>query len=85
MFKFFEGALGDILAPVTGSSHQFFLAIQHYKNDDVQMLLSSDMNLVRVVEGGISALHCACKHNNAYAIDLIMNQGELLCLFFMYM
>ena len=39
MFKFFEGALGEILAPVAGTSNVFFLAIQHHKNEEVQNLL----------------------------------------------
>jgi hypothetical protein len=41
MFKFFEGALGDILAPVSGPSNALFLAIQHHKDDEVRKILSS--------------------------------------------
>lgn len=78
MFKFFEGALGEMLAPVSGSSNVFFLAIQHHKNEEVQNLLlkSTEIDMARVSENGYSSIHCACRYNNVFAIDLIMNRGK---------
>lgn len=81
MFKFFEGALGEILAPVAGTSNVFFLAIQHHKNEEVQNLLmkSFDVDMARVNENGYSSIHCACRYNNVFAVELIMSRGK--CIF----
>jgi hypothetical protein len=84
MFKFFEGALGEILAPVTGSSNGFFLAIQHHKNEDVQRILmrTTEMDMARVNENGYSTIHCASRYNNVFAIELCLNRGKLEMIYF---
>ena len=41
MFNFlFDGKIGEILAPVTGTS-QLYLAIQHHRNSEVQSLINA--------------------------------------------
>lgn len=80
MKSFFDslGKLGEILAPVTGASHTYFLAIQHHDNVAVQSLMvNSDVDLARVNENGYSSIHCACRFNNMFAMDLIMSRGKL--------
>jgi ankyrin repeat protein len=80
MKTFFDklGKLGEILAPVTGTQNPFFIAIQNHNNVDVQSLLlnSPDTDMARANENGYSAIHCACRYNNMFAIDLIMSRGE---------
>ena len=80
MKNFFDklGKLGEILAPVTGSSNNFFSAIQHHDNVEVQSLLlnSADTDMSRANENGYSAIHCACRYNNMFAVDLIMSRGN---------
>ena len=77
MFKFFEGALGEILAPVSGSSNQLFLAIQHHKDEELRKLVSaSEIELDKASENGYSSIHCACRFNNTFALDLIMSRGQ---------
>lgn len=76
MFKFFEGALGEILAPVSGSSNLLFLAIQHHKDEELRKLVSaSEVVLDKAIENGHSSIHCACRFNNVFALDLIMSRG----------
>lgn len=81
MFKFFEGALGEMLAPVSGTSNVFFLAIQHHKNEEVKSLLlnSADVDMARISENGYSAIHCACRYNNVIAINLLLSRGKTIC------
>lgn len=82
MFKFFEGALGDILAPVSGTSNVLFLAIQHHKDDEVKNLMSSPgTDMARVNDNGYFSIHCACRFNNVFALELIMSRGKALTLF----
>lgn len=79
MKSFFDslGKLGEILAPVTGVSNSFFLAIQHHNNVDIHsLMLNSDVDLARVNENGYSSIHCACKFNNMFALDLVMSRGK---------
>ena len=80
MKNFFDklGKLGEILAPVTGSSHPFFTAIQHHDNVEVQNLLlnTHHTDMARTNENGYAAIHCACRFNNMFAVDLIMSRGE---------
>jgi hypothetical protein len=80
MFKFFEGALGDILAPVSGPSNALFLAIQHHKDDEVRKMLSShETDVAKSSDSGYSSIHCACRYNNLLALDLIMSRGMKRC------
>ena len=75
MFNFlFDGKIGELLAPVGGPSHAFFLAIQHHKNE-VQDMLLSDPNLASISEGGHSAIHQACRYNNLFVLELLMSRG----------
>ena len=78
MFKFFEGALGEMLAPVSGTSNVFFLAIQHHKDKEVQDLMMNtfDTDMARLSENGYFSIHCACRYNNVFALDLIMSRGK---------
>ena len=81
MFNFlFEGRLGDILAPVGSPTHQFHLSIQHQRNNEVQAYL--DANPVSVVnqtnENGVAAIHVACRFNNMFAIETLLNRGLFL-------
>jgi hypothetical protein len=84
MFNFlFEGKLGEILAPVTGITNQFHLAIQHHKNSEVQEIISSSstLNLSQLSESGVAPIHVACRYNNTFALDLILSRGNT-CGFF---
>jgi hypothetical protein len=77
MFDYiFNGAIGDMLAPVV-PSNKLFLAIQHHKNSEIQQLmLNMDSQLMS--EHGIGAIHIASRYNNAYALDLILGKGIIL-------
>ena len=79
MFNFlFDGKIGEILAPVTGSN-QLYLAIQHHRNSEVQTLIhgQSGYTLSQLSDGGVSAIHIACRYNNTYALDELLKQGFL--------
>jgi hypothetical protein len=80
MKGFFDqlGRIGEILAPVAGSSSSFFLAIQNHNNVEVQSTLmnSSGGEMARANESGYSAIHCACRYNNMFAVDMIMSKGK---------
>jgi ankyrin repeat protein len=79
MKKFFDklSKIGEILAPVTGSSNKMSLAIQHHNNIEVQnLMVDSDTDMARANENGYSSIHCACRYNNMFAIDLIMSRGK---------
>lgn len=82
MKSFFDqlGRIGEILAPVAGSSSTFFLSIQNHNNVDVQSILmnSTGVEMARANENGYSSIHCACRYNNMFAVDLIMSQGKIL-------
>ena len=67
------------MAPVAGTSSSFFLAIQSHNNSDVQSMLSSgqDTDMARAQENGYSAIHCASRFNNLFAVDLIMSRGSV--------
>ena len=82
MFNFlFDGKIGDILAPVV-PSNQLFLAIQHHKNDQILGLLSSTgYNGHQQVNGNYSAIHVACRYNNRYAIDVLVQRGIVFYFF----
>lgn len=77
MFNFlFDGKIGDILAPVV-PSNQLHLAIQHFKNDQIQSLLSTTgYDASRVPQGEYSAIHVACRYNNRYALDILISRGN---------
>jgi len=79
MFNFlFDGKIGDILAPVV-PSNQLFLAIQHFKNDQIPALLSTTgYDASRQQPGEYSAIHVACRYNNRYALDLLISRGTNL-------
>jgi hypothetical protein len=80
MFNFlFEGKIGEILAPVAGTPNQFHLAIQHHKNSEINSILESspNLNLSQLSDSGIAPIHVACRYNNVYALDLMLNQGFL--------
>lgn len=81
MKSFFDNLskIGEILAPVAGTSSSFFLAIQSHNNVDVQSMLtnSPDADMARAQENGYSAIHCACRFNNLFAVDLIMSRGSM--------
>jgi ankyrin repeat protein len=66
----------EILAPVAGPTNALFLAVQHHQNDEVRILMNSQADGARVNENGYSAIHCACRYNNMYVIDLVMFQGK---------
>ncbi len=75
MFNFiFDGKIGDILAPVV-PSNKLFLAIQHHKNAELSGLWSSVGDVNRVAEGGVAAIHVACRYNNKFALDSILSMG----------
>lgn len=80
MKGFFDqlGRIGEILAPVAGSSSAFFLAIQNHNNVEVRSILmnSTGDEMARANESGYSAIHCACRYNNMFAVDMIMGQGK---------
>ena len=80
MKGFFDqlGRIGEILAPVAGSSSTFFLAIQNHNNVEVRSILmnSTGDEMARANESGYSAIHCACRYNNMFAVDMIMGQGK---------
>ena len=79
MFNFiFDGKIGEMLAPVV-PSNQLFLAIQHHKNEEIPpLLLTMDVNnSQKLVEGGYSAIHVACRYNNRFALELILSKGLL--------
>ena len=76
MFKFFEGALGEILAPVSGTSNMLFLAIQQHKNDGIEKLLSSyEADGAKANDNGSLPIHCACRYNNIIALNLLLSRG----------
>lgn len=79
MFNFlFEGKIGEYLAPVL-PNNQLYLAIQHHKNNEVQQLiLSGQSDFRRVSESGYAAIHVSCRYNNFFALDLILQQGNLI-------
>lgn len=79
MFNFlFDGKIGDILAPVV-PSNQLFLAIQHFKNDQIPSLLNSTGYIGNQQAPGVySAIHVACRYNNKYALDLLVQRGMWL-------
>jgi hypothetical protein len=66
----------ELLAPVAGPTNALFLAVQHHQNDEVRILMNSQADGARVHENGYSAIHCACRYNNMYVIDLVMFQGK---------
>ena len=79
MFNFlFDGKLGEILAPVTGTANQFHLAIQHHKNAEVQSIIlnSPNLNLNNLNESGLAPIHFACRYNNNFAIELLLSRGK---------
>ena len=79
MFNFlFDGKIGEMLAPVTGTS-QLYLAIQHHRNSEVQSLINGQTgySLSQLTEGGVSPIHIACRYNNTFALDLILQQGNM--------
>ena len=77
LFKFFEGALGEILAPVSGTSNMLFLAIQQHKNDGLEKLLSSyEADGSKPNDSGSLPIHCACRYNNLFALDLLLSRGK---------
>ena len=77
MFNFlFDGKLGDILAPVV-PSNQLYLAIQHFKNDQIPGLLNIVGYDPNKIESGYGAIHVACRYNNRYALDLLIAKGSI--------
>jgi hypothetical protein len=81
MFNFlFDGKIGDILAPVV-PSNQLFLAIQHFKNDQIpNLLLTTGYDGTRQIHGEYSAIHVACRYNNRPALDLLLSKGTNILL-----
>lgn len=77
MFNFlFEGKIGDILAPVV-PSNQLFLAIQHFKNAELNNLLNSTgYNPAALADGGYAAIHVACRYNNRVALEILLSRGN---------
>ena len=82
MFNFiFEGKIGEILAPVV-PTNQLFLAVQHHRNADVQGLLHDiNFDVNKLVEGGNTAVHIACRYNNRLALELMISRGSLFLVF----
>ncbi len=80
MFNFlFEGKIGDILAPIV-PSNQLFLAIQHFKNGEINNLLNvNGYNPAALADGGYAAIHVACKYNNRYALEVLLARGTWAC------
>jgi ankyrin repeat protein len=76
MFNFlFDGKLGDILAPVV-PQNQVFLAIQHFKNAELNELLNTTgYNPATLADGGYAALHVACRYNNRFAVEILLSRG----------
>lgn len=70
---FFEGRIGEMLAPVTGAHNKLFLAIQHGRNNELQSLMAEIPDPAKLSEGGVAAIHVACKYNNTYALDMLLN------------
>lgn len=72
-----EGSLGEILAPVTGTLNQLNLAIQHHRNQEITAILAREnVDLSKIGDSGYAALHVACRFNNRFAFDLILDRGE---------
>ncbi len=78
MFNFiFDGKIGEILAPVTGTSNKFHLAIQHHRNSEVQNIVSTQtVNLNELSESGIAPIHVACRYNNIHAVEMFLSCGK---------
>ena len=77
--SFLEGIVGEILAPIKGNN-QFFLAIQHHRHQEVQELMAST-DVSKLGEGGWGAIHVACRYNNRFALDLLLQRGvDVSCL-----
>ena len=78
MFGFFEGVLGEILAPIV-PQNQLFLAIQHHRHRETEELLGSNTWDVRKLgDNGVGAVHVACRHNNRHALDLMLQRGKFI-------
>ena len=76
MFGFFEGVLGDILAPIV-PQNQLFLAIQHHRHQETQDLVATNQFDIRKLgDSGCGPIHVACKYNNRFALDLLIQRGE---------
>ena len=77
MFNFiFEGKLGEILAPVV-STNKLFLAIQHNRNDEVQVIIDSkEFDLTKLNDSGYGAIHVASRYDNKFALELLLSQGQ---------
>lgn len=78
MFNFiFENTkIVDILAPVSNPNQQLFLAIQHHRQQEVQNLLGTiGPNALSGGDSGYGAIHIACRYNNRFALDLLLNSG----------
>lgn len=77
MFNFiFDGKLGEILAPLQ-PSNQLFLSIQHHKHNDLKLLLSTMSNheITTLCDGGMYAVHVACKFSNMPALEWLLEKG----------
>ena len=79
MFGFFEGVLGEILAPMV-PQNQLFLAIQHHRHQETEGLLATGSFDVRKLgDNGVGAIHVACRYNNRHALDLLLQRGAFDC------
>jgi len=75
MFGFFEGVLGELLAPVTGGD-QMSLAIQHHRHREMEELMATNsFDARKLAENGVGAIHVACRYNNRHAIDVMLGRG----------
>lgn len=79
MFSFlFDGKIGEILAPCV-PINKLFQAIQHFRNAEVQTIISSnEFDVKKQYDNGYSAIHVAARYNNTFALDLIMQHGALV-------
>jgi ankyrin repeat protein len=73
----FSGNITNLIQSITGGpSNEFFLAIERNKNDKVEeLLLTYGKDVARVLDGGIAAIHVACRHNNIIALQTILSFG----------
>lgn len=75
MFGFFEGVLGEILAPIV-PQNQLFLSIQHHRYQETQDLIATNQFDIRKLgEIGCAPMHVACRYNNKVAVDLLLHRG----------
>ena len=77
MFNFiFNGDIGQVLAPVNDPYEKLYIAIQQHNNTQVQSILAEHLiDLHKWNKLGVAAIHIACKSNNVWMVDYLLNAG----------